>query len=364
MVLYVLNRCLLIIPLLCLVLFSVFTLSKNFPYDPVLLSLESKGADIFSNDGNSIDSAAYTNEQVLLGLHLPEFYCSVVPADYQFRNNTWSSSCQPSLIPKVVWHGSDNQFHTWISRSLRLDFGVSMIDGKSAWSKTWTALMQTFKYVIPALILAFGLSIMIGLYLGEQKQSRLALFLERVLIAFNVTPVFWIATLAVIFLTTSQYTSLLNWFPRVDVTVGQGSIAYKQFFLPIIILVIHALAYLSIQLKNLYQAHAQAPFITSVKSRGIDKGSISRKHILPNTLIPLITIFSGVIPSSLGGSVVIEEIFNIPGLGRLLFRSILQGDWNVVIPTILLFTIITSVSYLLGDILYTIVNPKLNTAFK
>lgn len=364
MVQYIIKRVLLILPLLCLVLFSVFTLSKNFPYDPVLLSLESQGADIFSNDGTAIDQEVYRQERIKLGLQLPEFYCSIVPSNYSYADGTWQTTAHPSLIPNLWWHGSSNQFHSWLVNSLRFDFGLSMADGKSAWSKTWTALLQTVKYVIPALILAFGLSIFLGLYLGEQKNVMFAKYIEKVLIGFNVTPVFWIATLALIFLTTSEYSGLLNWFPRVDVSVGSKHIPAKLFVLPILILVLHALAYLTIQIKNLYKEQAQAPYITSIQSRGLDKKTISTQHIFPNTLVPLITIFTGVIPSSLGGSVVIEEIFNIPGLGRLLFRSILQGDWNVVIPSLLLFTVITAVTYMIGDILYTLANPKLKTAFE
>jgi len=83
------------------------------------------------------------------------------------------------------------------------------------------------------------------------------------------------------------------------------------------------------------------------------------RHVFRNALIAFITVFVGATVAAFSGSLVIEVIFNIPGIGRLLFNSISSGDWNVIFCIVMVLALITTVVYLLGDILYAFFNPKL-----
>ena len=94
-------------------------------------------------------------------------------------------------------------------------------------------------------------------------------------------------------------------------------------------------------------------------SKGLSYKEMITKHGFKNALLPIITLLSSAIPGTIAGSVIIETIFNIPGLGRLIFESILVADWNVVFGVVFMVALITSISFLLSDLLYAKTNPKI-----
>lgn len=98
------------------------------------------------------------------------------------------------------------------------------------------------------------------------------------------------------------------------------------------------------------------------KAKGHSNIQVLIKHILPNVWIPLITVIGGKIPAGLSGALLIEVIFNIPGMGRLMYDSIFSTDWNVVFGILVVVSLFTTVFMLLTDILYTWVNPKISHA--
>jgi len=94
-------------------------------------------------------------------------------------------------------------------------------------------------------------------------------------------------------------------------------------------------------------------------SKGLTYKAMIKKHGFKNALLPIITLLSSAVPGTIAGSVIIESIFNIPGLGRLIYESVLTADWNVVFGVVFLVAIITSISFLISDVLYAKVNPKI-----
>ena len=333
-----------IIPLLMFVVYALFTLTKLFPYDPVIQSLQNKGVDFLDSDGRT-DQPIYDSEFIRLGLDKPAFYGSITP------------SKTTALLPSIKWHGVDNQFHSWFVGLISLDFGSSSIDGSDTWSKTIKAFGHTLRYMIPALLLTFFLAFGIGILLGRHPDRLSSRVLDVFFYSLASLPVFWVASLAVVYLTTPLYSKYLDIFPRVDVFVS-GDIPMTYYTLPIILVVIFSVAYLATQVKNVYLDIAKSPYIHSLKARGLSHRVILMNHMLPNMMISLVTIFTLTIPIALGGSVVIEQIFNIPGVGRLLLSAINGSDWMMVVPIVVLIAIITTLSYLLSDILYAIFDPR------
>jgi len=102
-------------------------------------------------------------------------------------------------------------------------------------------------------------------------------------------------------------------------------------------------------------------YYTTLLSRGLSKKNVILKHIFPNSMLPLTTMIIVSLPASFAGSVVMEVIFNIPGMGRLLYDSILGYDWNVVFAIVLLLGVFTYISYLIGDMVYSYLNPKIQS---
>jgi len=100
-------------------------------------------------------------------------------------------------------------------------------------------------------------------------------------------------------------------------------------------------------------------FIKTAKAKGLEQKQIIWNHGFRNSLIPLITMFSSILPATIAGSVVVEVIFSIPGMGRLAFDAILQQDWNVVFTILLLGTFLTLLGNLLADMIFVKVDPRI-----
>jgi len=180
-------------------------------------------------------------------------------------------------------------------------------------------------------------------------------------------PVFWIATVSMVFLTTDDYGSWTNWFSSASVYIDTQetfiqnlSRHFEIIILPVIVLSIGSLIYISRQMESALEQERHKVYADVAFVKGLTFNKVVLKHQFKNALLPIITLFTSALPASIAGSLIIETIFNIPGMGRLLYNSIDLADWNVVYAIIMLTALITSLSYILADILYYKANPKIN----
>ncbi len=278
-----------------------------------------------------------------------------------------SKSSLAGLLPKMSFYGTENRFHKWFGKVLRLDFGISIVDGQKVFSKILKSLKWTLLYILIAYILTFAVAIPLGIYTAANAKKNLSKFFNIVFIAFHSMPLFWLATLAVLLFTTSEISSALNIFPSIgignidsDMSLSrQLSIAAPHLILPSLVVAIHSGAYLGTLIRRNMLDEMRKKYFLALLSRGISKRKVIMKHIFPNSILPLITLLVVSLPASLAGSVITEVIFNIPGMGRLLYDSILHYDWNIVFAIVLLIGFATYMAYILGDILYRYFNPKI-----
>jgi len=283
------------------------------------------------------------------------------------KNMIFNRPLLSSTLPSFAWYGTDNRFHQWFVNVLHFDFGISNIDGQSVDSKIFSSLKWTLFYILVAFILTYGLAIPLGIYTASNKNTILSKAINLIFVGFHAIPLFWLSTLAVIFLTSSEITSFFNIFPSIGLgdidsdmnIMQQFNIAFPHLILPSIIIAIHAGAYLSNIIKTNILKEMDKKYYISLLSRGISRKKVILKHIFPNSILPLITLIVVSLPASLAGSVITEVIFNIPGMGRLLYDSIIKHDWNVVFAIVLLIGIVTYISYVIGDIIYSYLNPKI-----
>lgn len=272
--------------------------------------------------------------------------------------------------PKIYWHGLDNQFHMWVKNIVAGNFGISLKDGRLVWEKITSALKWTAILILLNVILSTLISIPAGLYAGYKENGWFDRISSFVWLLLYSTPVFWLASLFIIFCTSDRYSTFLNIFPVPGTwyipegqsffrTLGQFS---GQLVLPVICLVANDIAQLSRITKNNAVEQKSKLYVTMAKSKGLNQWQILNKHILPNVLLPLITIIGGRIPAGLSGALIIEIVFNIPGMGRLMYESIFSSDWNVVFGILLIVSVFTILFMLFTDIIYAVVNPKIKTA--
>ena len=272
-----------------------------------------------------------------------------------------------SLTPEFKWNGWENRFHIWFGKVLKFDFGISSIDGRKVAVKIGEAFPITLGYVVMAYLFSFMIAIPLGIASSYYKKSRLVRLPVIFLTAFYSVPLFWLSTLAVIFLTTSEITGLFHVFPPIGIGFispeepffSRMAIIFPRLILPALVVAVHSGAYLSMLIKRNLDKEMSETYFISLISRGLSKSKAVISHAFPNSLLPLITIIVMGFPAALAGSVIIEVIFNIPGMGRLMYDSILRYDWNVVFAIVILIGILTYLFYLAGDIIYQYLNPKI-----
>ncbi len=281
--------------------------------------------------------------------------------------NKLESNKKKRYFPSFQWHGFNNQYHIWISSLIRGKPRISRTDGKPVGKKISRALVWTVFMVLIALIFSYTLGIFLGLLLSNLKISWIKKWIERVLFGIYAIPIFWLATLLLVFFTTREYGTWTNIFPTVGLApIDTGDPWYsritaygKQLILPCFILIIHNLAFVSTLVKRNVESYKNAGFVLMAKAYGFNDKEILNREIFPHTLLPLITSITSAIPTAIAGSLVIEIIFNIPGVGRLLYNSINTGDWPVVFAVVMLIALITIISFFIAEMLYRLADPRI-----
>lgn len=271
------------------------------------------------------------------------------------------------FYPKFVWHGFENQYHYWIKSFFKGTFGKSIVDGQHAFPKVMTSMLWTLSLTIPDFLLSIFLSFSLGLFMFKHRQNWFVQGLEKLLFFVYSIPSFWLATILVVYFTTDNFGNWTNIFPSIGMNIYPGESTINQILknfhkliLPVLCLTIPSLAYIIRFLHRSLDDELKKPYVTTAISKGMSKGLIINQRVLKNALPPLITILTDALVMVFFGSLLIEVIFNIPGMGRLLYNSINLTDWNVILCIVMLMGFIVSIVYLLGDILYTLVNPKIS----
>jgi peptide/nickel transport system permease protein len=274
------------------------------------------------------------------------------------------------LVPSIKWHSLDNQYHEWIGNFLRLDFGKSYYDSRPVAHKMKDALFWTLLMNCIAVFLAYLLSIPLGVYSAIWKDSAFDRTSTLVLFILYSLPNFWIATILVVFFTTPEYG--MDWFPSLGLrSLPDGAPFWQRFWdtathlvLPVFCLSYGALAFISRQMRGGMLNVIRQDYIRTAWAKGLDSRAVIWKHAFRNALFPIITLFASIFPAVFAGSVVIEVIFNIPGMGKLTIDAIFQRDWPVVYTVLMLSAVLTMVGILVSDVLYAMTDPRVSYSNK
>jgi len=267
-------------------------------------------------------------------------------------------------IPTVHWHGFNNQYHRWITNFFRGDFGISCVDKRPVSDKIGEAVYWTLVMNILAILLGYLIAIPLGVQSAVKRGSRFDKVVSIVLFVLYSLPVFWIGTMALIFFATPEYGMQI--FPGIGLGDSGANVSlwirFKEraahLILPILCMTYPSLAFLSRQMRGGMTDVLKKDFIRTARAKGLTENQVVRKHALRNSLFPIITLLASVFPRVLSGALVIEIIFNIPGMGRLAFNAIFQQDWNVVFTVLMLSAVLTMIGILVADLLYAWADPR------
>lgn len=286
--------------------------------------------------------------------------------DLKKRQDLLLESNSSLFLPKFLFHGNDNQFHLWFAKFLTGNFGESIVDGRPVGSKLYKSLKWTFSLTFVSVFLAGLFSLFIGFVTAYKKDELVDRLIYLILFVLFSIPLFWLATLMIVFFTSEEFGAWTNIFPSVGIFYTAGNSLIDQLIhnsslliLPIFCMVLRSVAYLGMQVRSSVLQQSNNTYYLAAMSKGMSQMSALWKHVLPNAMLPFITIITAAIPASLGGSLVIEVLFNIPGTGRLMYQSVTNDDWNMISAILIVIAFATMIFYLIGDILYAYVNPRI-----
>jgi len=256
------------------------------------------------------------------------------------------------------------QYYLWLKRIIKLDFGISFApDRRPVIDKITERLPITITINIFSMALIFIVGIPIGIYCARYKDTPLDKFLTAFVFAGYATPTFWLALLMMILF--GVYLELLpisgiksfhfHELSFVEKIIDMG----KHLLLPVCISAFGGLAGISRYMKSSLLEVLRQEYITTAYAKGLSENIVLKKHALRNALLPVITILGLSVPGLIGGSVIFESIFSIPGMGQLFYMSVMARDYPTIMGILVIGAFLTLLGNLLADIFYAVADPRI-----
>ncbi len=252
------------------------------------------------------------------------------------------------------------QFYSWMIAIIQLDFGISFASGSMVKDEILTRIPITLIINVISMLLIFVLSLYLGIKAALNKNSIFDKFASQLsLLSFSM-PSFYLALLAVlVFAITYEVLPIAGLHSVPD----DGSLNYYldyawHLILPIFIIVFGGIGSLTLYIRSLTIEILKSDYIFFAKSRGLSNKQILRYYILPNLYPPVITLLGLSLPGIIGGSVILETIFSIDGMGLLFFQSALSHDYPVIMGILIIGAFLTLIGNMIADLILLKLNPN------
>ncbi len=282
-----------------------------------------------------------------------------------------SGELNPNITPEAIEelkaiYGLDKplyiQFFSWIYSILQLDFGISFTSGEKVKEEILSRIPITLTINIVSMILIFIISLYFGIKSAMKKNSIFDRFTNQLsLLSFSM-PSFYLALVLVLI-----FSIKFELFPIAGLhsVPNDGSLNYYLDFawhltLPIFIIVFGGIGSLILYIRALTIEILKSDYIFFAHARGLDNKKILRYYILPNLYPPVITLLGLSLPGIIGGSVILETIFSIDGMGLLFYQSALSHDYPVIMGILIIGAFLTLIGNMFADLILLKLNPNYN----
>ncbi|XPV77024.1 MAG: ABC transporter permease [Desulfovibrio sp.] len=255
------------------------------------------------------------------------------------------------------------QYYNWVNRLVHLDFGQSMSgDHRPVWDKIKERLPLTFGMNVVSMILTLLLAIPIGVLSAWKQGSGFDKGMTVFVFLGFAMPGFWLALLLMLLLgiwfpilpisglTSLGFDNMTTWEQIVDIC--------RHLALPIFIYTFGSLAGMSRYMRSAMLEVLRQDYIRTARAKGLSSRVVIFRHAMRNALMPVITIMGLSIPGLIGGSVIIESIFSLPGLGQLFYQGVLSRDYPLIMGSLVLGAVLTLLGNLLADVGYGLADPR------
>lgn len=251
----------------------------------------------------------------------------------------------------------------YLWRLARLDLGHSAIYGKPVAAVILERLPATLLLMICALSFAFAAGVALGVVAARRVNGWPDTLISTLGLIFYATPSFWFGLMAIV-----VFSVHLQWLPPgdfEDVAAGYKGFARlldiaRHLVLPTLTL---GLIYLAIYLRLMRGAMLEVltlDFVRTARAKGLDETRVVTRHVLRNALLPMVTLIGLQAGAMLGGSVVVESVFSLPGLGRLAYESVVQRDLNTLLGIVFVSALLVIAVNFVVDLLYARLDPRIS----
>jgi peptide/nickel transport system permease protein len=256
------------------------------------------------------------------------------------------------------------QYYHWVSRLARFDFGRSFSpDGRPVMAKIRERMPITISLNLIALVLEFGLAIPIGVMAATHRDGPLDRWTTVFVFLGFATPLFWLCLLLMYLFGVK-----LGWLPISGLhSLGFAAHGFwwrawdltRHLLLPISVATFGSLAGLSRYMRSGMLEVLGQEYITTARAKGLPERVVIYRHALRNALLPAITLLGLSVPGLIGGSVIFESIFSIPGMGQLFYQGVMARDYPLVMGILVITAVLTLIGNLLADVTYALADPRI-----
>lgn len=282
---------------------------------------------------------------------------------YQFHERRYDPS-----LPRKLWNiVADTQYAHMAWRLLTFDFGRSALRTREpVGEKIWRAVIVSAPLMVLAELVIYLVAIPLGILCAVNRGRWIDRLISLKLFLLYSIPAFVAGMLFLLFFAYGDYLKIFpmeglhsEWASDLG-PFGYGVDYLWHAFLPVVCLSLFSLAGMAMYSRSSMLDAIGQDYVRTARAKGVSEPKVILKHALRNSLIPIITLFSNFLPAMLGGSVLVEYIFGVPGMGRLSWASIEQKDFPTLMALIYIDAIVVMISILLTDLLYVLVDPRIS----
>ena len=267
------------------------------------------------------------------------------------QNNSRMTTEQLQNI-RAHW-GLDKPFHEqylkWLSNALSGDFGTSLVRrGVPVTDMVNEAAVVTIKLNLYSWVISLVVALPVGMLAALRRNSRFD-YITMLGTTFGVAlPTFWVALMLIVLFASV-----------VEVLPSSGLTSWKSWILPVVVLALDQAAVYARLMRSSTLEVINQDYVSVARAKGLAELQIVVRHIARNALLPIVTIIGLRFSFILSGTIVVEQVFGLPGLGRLFLDSVLRQDYQVVQAIVFLFALVVVLSNLLTDLAYAYIDPRI-----
>lgn len=247
------------------------------------------------------------------------------------------------------------RYADWLTSAARGDLGTSLVSGEPVAKSIWTAFGHTLLVAIPAMVIGIAIAVLLGIWAGARRGTRVDNSVSVAALLIMSIPEFVIATVLVI-----VFAIAIPIFPSVVLQGRSATVSdlIPAIWLPMVTLILTMLAYIVRATRSSVIDGLATEYATTAELKGLPRRTVLFKHVLPTAMLPVLPVISINVAWLLGGVVVTEQVFNYPGLGKLMIDSVSTRDLPVLQAIALLSACIYVLVNLAADLMAMVFDPR------